>query len=307
MITHLFRTIKDPALKEIDGFRNGVWVHAENPSTDELSDLCEKLSLDMAILEDAQDFFEVPRLERSEGVTYFFTRYPYDEQTEDIDTAPLLIVIGESFILTVAKREVPQLGEFFKGIKVVYTTQKTKLFIQIMQAVTISFEKQLVRLRRAVHKDRVKLQKIGNKEIVRFVNYENKLNDMVAAVLPTNVSLQQVIGGSYIPVFEDDRELVDDLRIDNAQIVESARALLKTIQNVRTAAEAILANDLNNRIKILTVLTMVLTIPTIIFSLYGMNVPLPLSESRHSFWLVIGSVVVIVSAMLWYFKRNEWL
>lgn len=307
MITHFFRTIKDSTLKKIDGVRNGVWVHAENPSADELTALCEKLSLDMAILDDAQDFFEVPRLERSEGVTYFFTRYPYDEQTEEIDTAPLLIVIGESFLLTVAKREVPQLGEFMKGNKEVHTTQKTKLFIQIMQAVTISFEKQLVRLRRAVHKDRVKLQKIGNKEIIRFVNYENKLNDMVAAVLPTNVSLQQVIGGSYIQVFEDDRELVDDLRIDNAQIVESARALLKTIQNVRTAAEAILANDLNNRIKILTVLTMVLTIPTIIFSLYGMNVPLPLSDSGHSFWLVIGSVVVIVGAMLWYFKRNEWL
>lgn len=307
MITYFFRTIKDSALKEIDGVRNGVWVHAENPSTDELSDICEKLSLDMAILEDAQDFFEVPRLERSEGVTYFFTRYPYDEQTEDIDTAPLLIVIGESFILTVAKREVPQLGDFFKGSKMVHTTQKTKLFIQIMQAVTISFEKQLVRLRRAVHKDRVKLHKIGNKEILRFVNYENKLNDMVAAVLPTNVSLQHVIGGSYIQVFEEDKELVDDLRIDNDQIMESARSLLKTIQNVRTAAEAILANDLNNRIKILTVLTMVLTIPTIIFSLYGMNVPLPLADSDHSFWLVIGSVVVIVSAMLWYFKRNEWL
>lgn len=307
MITYYFRTVKDDSLKKISEVRNGVWVHAESPTEGELVQLAERLDLDMSILEDAQDFFEVPRLERSSGVTYFFTRYPFNDKTEDVDTAPLLIVMGEAFVLTVTQRPVPQFERMFQGEISVYTTQKTKLFIQVMEAITQSFEKQLIGLRRAVQRDRVKLRKIGNQEIVRFVNYEHRLNDMVAAVLPTNVALQQVMGGNYIQVFDDDRELMDDLRIDNVQVVDSARTLLKTIQNVRNASEAILANNLNNRIKTLTVLTILLTIPTIISSLFGMNVSLPLADQPHAFIFVLAIVFGVVTLGVWYFKRHEWL
>jgi len=306
MVTNYFRTIKDDSLKTISELRNGVWIHAEKPTDEELTELWQKLSLDETLLEDAQDFYEVPRMEKVDDATYFFTRYPYNEQKEDIDTAPLLIVMGETFVLTVAQRDVPQFEKLASGKVTVYTTQKTKLFLHIMQQVTESFERQLVRLRRAVHKDRAKLRKIGNQEIVQFVNYEHRLNDMVAAVLPTNVALQQVMNGNYFPVFEDDREFVDDLRIDNNQVVDSARTLLKTIQNVRNASEAILANNLNNRIKTLTVLTILLTIPTIISSLYGMNVGLPLQDEPFAFAFVVATVIVAVSIVVWYFKKNEW-
>lgn len=307
MVTYYFRTIKDDALKEVTDIRTGVWIHAEAPSADELTELANRLSLDMAILEDAQDFYEVPRLERADGVTYFFTRYPFNEQMEDIETAPLLIVVGESFVLTVSQRPTPQFDSFLQGKTVVHTTQKTKLFIQIMQEITRSYERQLIALRRAVHRDRAKLRKIGNQEIVRFVNYEHRLNDMVAAVLPTNVALQQVMNGTFMQVFDEDRELMDDLRIDNVQVVDSARTLLKTIQNVRSASEAILANNLNNRIKTLTVLTILLTVPTIVSSLFGMNVQLPLADLPYAFELVLVLVVILVSAGVWYFKKHEWL
>ena len=306
MIIYYFRTVKDDALKQIDSLRNGVWIHAEAPTETELTNLVESLDLDQSMLEDAKDFFEVPRLERSNGITYFFTRYPYNEQTEDTDTAPLLIVVGETFVLTITQRDVPQLQVLFEGKEIVHTTQKTKLFIRIMQAITVSYEKQLVRLRKAVQKDRVHLRKIGNQEIVRFVNYEHKLNDIIAAVLPTNFALQQVLAGSYMQIYKDDRELVEDLRVDNTQVVESARSLLKTIQNVRSATEAILTNSLNNRIKTLTVLTILLTIPTIVSSLYGMNVPLPLQDQPLAFAFVLIVVVFVMAIGAWYFKKRDW-
>jgi len=307
MITYYFRTVKDDVLKQITDLRNGVWIHAVNASDGELGELWDKLGLSEALLEDAQDFFEVPRMEKVDGVTYFFTRYPFNEVTEDIDTAPLLIVIGETYVLTVTQRDIPQFEPFLTGAKVVHTTQKTKLFLLLMKSIMGSFERQLVNLRRSVHKDRVKLRKIGNQEIVRFVNYEHKLNDMVAAVLPTNVALQQVMNGNYIPVFEDDKEMLEDLRIDNTQIVESARALLKTIQNVRNSAEAILTHTLNNRIKTLTVMTILLTIPTIISSMYGMNIPLPFAKNPYALLFVLVLVLGVVGIALGYFKKNDWL
>jgi magnesium transporter len=307
MITYYFRTVKDSALKEIEDIRTGVWIHVTKPSEEELTGLFEKLALDIDLVEDALDFFEVPRMERAQGGVYFFTRYSYNEQKEDTDTAPLLVVIGESFVLTVAQRDIPQFNKFIEGTEVVHTTQKTKLFLQLMDAVTESYEKQLIVLRRNVHKDRAQLRNIGNREIERFVTYEHKLGDMIGALLPTNTALQQIAKGNYIQTYAEDIEMMNDLIIDNTQVIDSARAVLNTIQNVRSATEAILANNLNTTIKTLTVFTILLTIPTIVASLYGMNVALPLGESPYAFIYILGIVFVVLTLIAYLFKRNGYL
>ena len=304
MITYYFRTVKDDALKEVSDIRTGVWIHVSKASEEELTNLFEKLALDTDLIEDALDFFEVPRMERSQGATYFFTRYPYNEQKEDTDTAPLLIVMGESFVMTVVQRDVPQFKQFIEGKEVVHTTQKTKLFLQLMEAITDSFERQLHTLRRSVHKDRAQLRRIGNKEIERFVTYEHRLNDMVAALLPTSNALQQIAKGNHIHMYSDDMEYMNDLVIDNRQVVDSAGAVLKTIQNVRSATEAILTNNLNATIKPLTLLTILLTIPTIVASLYGMNVALPLENSPYAFWFVMFLIAILLAVVITTFRRK---
>jgi magnesium transporter len=307
MITYYFRTVKDAQLKTVPEFRTGVWVHAESPTEAELQHLITTLNLDDNIVEDVQDFFEVPRQERSEGITYLFTRYPFAEEVEDTDTAPLLFVLGENFLLTIAQREVPQFDKFTEGKAPIITTQKIKLFIELMEAITHSFERQLVLLRKAVHRDRARLRRIGNREIVRFVAYEHKLNDFVAAAVPTSTAIQQITKANHIQLFEEDRELMEDLMVDTSQLVDSARSVLKTIQNVRSATESILANNLNSTIKTLTLFTILLTIPTIIASLFGMNVQLPLQENPFGFWIVLGLIGVGLGITVMIFKKNDWL
>lgn len=307
MVKYYFRTIKDEILKEIPDIRTGIWIHAVSPTDQELKALFATLALDEDVIEDAQDFFEVPRFEKSDNATFFFTRYPFNEKREDTDTAPLVVIIGETFVLTVVQRDIPQFEVFFNGKEEIHTTQKTKLFIQMMQEVTASFEKQLVSLRRGVHKERAKLRRIGTREIEKFVVYEHKLNDMIAAIVPTNTALNKIMKGNHIPMYSEDVEFMEDLIIDNTQLIESARSLLNTIQNVRSATEAILANNLNTTIKTLTVLTILLTIPTIVASLFGMNVPLPLENTPHAFWAVVGIILASVCLVVWYFRKNEWL
>ncbi len=196
MITHYFKTVQDTELKKLDAIRTGVWTHVVNPTDDEITKIAQEFALDEAILEDARDFFEVPRMERKGGVAYFFTRYPYDEQDEDSGTAPLLIVTGESFILTLAVREVPQFAEFLESREPFATTQNAKFFIQIMDSITFSYEHELVRLRKLVQKDRARLRRLGSRQIERLVDFENDLNDMIAALVPTNIWLQQVTTGN---------------------------------------------------------------------------------------------------------------
>jgi magnesium transporter len=307
MIKHYFKTVQDTELKEIEEIRNGVWTHVVAPTDEEFLKLVSDFALDDAILEDARDFFEVPRMERSGGVTYFFTRYPFDEKAEDSGTAPLLIVMGESFIVTFAVREVPQFKGFIEGTADISTTQKAKFFIQIMDSITTSYEKELVRFRKSVQRDRARLRRIGSREIERLVNFENDLNDIISALVPTNTWLQQVTAGNYMQLYNEDVELMHDLMIANSQLVDSARSVMKTIQNIRTAAESILTHKLNTTIRTLTVITILLTIPTIIASLYGMNVPLPFGTHPYAFVFVLGAIVTAVGIVVLLFKHHKWL
>lgn len=307
MITHYFRTLKDSELKQVETVRSGVWAHVVAPSEEELQKIIDEFVLDEAIVHDVQDFFEVPRFERSQGALYFFVRYPSDDVKEDVDTAPILVVMGESFVLTIAQIEVPCFESFLNGKREVITTQKTKLFIHLVSAITTAFERRLIRIRRAVQKDKAKLRSIGPREISRLVQYEHELNDLLSAVIPTNDWLVQVAGGDYFQVYNEDIELMEDLKIANHQLIESSKSILRTIQNVRSASEAILTSNLNTTIKTLTILTIILTVPTIFGTLYGMNVALPLMNHPHVFWLILLTIIMIVSLLTWYFKKINWL
>ncbi len=306
MITYYFRTLKDDSLKTVTDIRTGVWVHAVSPTDEEVAKLVADFALDADILRDARDFFEVPRLERAGTLTYFFTRYPFDDKQEDSDTAPLLMVMGESFVLTLAVRDVPQFTKIFDGSFVVHTTQKAKFFIQIMDLLTRAFDSELVRLRKGVQKDRARLRRIGPREIERLVEYETQLNSMVDALIPTNSWLQQVTTGNIMQLYSDDVALMEDLLIANNQVVNSARSVLKTIQNVRGASEAIMTSRLNNALKVLTVLTILLTVPLVVASLYGMNVPLPGQTSPWAFPVIVLVVCVIMGGLTRYFQKKNW-
>lgn len=306
MITYYFRTLKDDTLKTVTDIRTGIWVHAVSPTDEEVEKLVSDFGLDADILRDARDFFEVPRLERSGTLAYFFTRYPYDEQVEHSDTAPLLIVVGESFVLTLAVRDVPQFAAILDGTIPVHTTQKAKFFIQIMDLLTRSFDSELVRLRKAVHKDRARLRTIGPREIERLVEYETRLNSIVDSLIPTNSWLHQVTSGNFMQLYSEDVALMEDLMIANNQVVNSARSILKTIQNVRSATEAIMTSRLNNALRILTVLTILLTVPLVVASLYGMNVPLPWQESRFAFPAIVLIVCIVMGVLTLLFKTKKW-
>lgn len=306
MLTYYFRSPKDEELMEISEPKTGVWAHAVDPSDDEIKELIKNFSLDDDILEDAKDFYEVPRMEKSQGATYFFTRYPLRDQQQDNTTAPLLIITGESFIVTVTVREIPLFKKLVSGETVVFTNEKAKFFIQVMDIITQAFDKELLRLRKAVHKDRVRLQSIGTREIERLVNFETTLNSMIDALIPTNSWLQQITSGSYMQLYQDDLETMQDLVIANGQVVNSARSVLKTIQNIRGAIEAIMTSRLNNALRILTVLTILLTVPLVIASLYGMNVALPFANGPYTFYFILVLNVVILTVLTFVFRRNDW-
>lgn len=306
MITIYQKTIKDAKLKTLKTFKVGSWIMVENPTENEIAKLAKMYALEEGHLRDAIDLHEVPRLEVEETGTYIFTRVPHNEGSS-ATTVPLLVVIGKDFVVTVSAKGVTPLKRFVQGKVKFNTTQKIKFVLQIFSEIMGTYDGFLTNINRRVRALSVKLEQIRNKDIVQFVQYERVLNDFIAALVPTSTILRNLLSGKYFKLYEEDEDLIEDLMLSNGQLVETCTSNLKNMVNIREAYSTIMTNNLNRVIRVLTALTIILTVPTIISSFYGMNVALPGAQTGGAFWMVLGMTVAIVVLLLGIFKRNQWL
>lgn len=307
MITHYFKS-KETGIFEVQSEPvSGAWTHVQSFSPEDIDDIVTRFGLDKSIVADIKDAFEVPRFEQEQGISYFFTRFLNNDKHVEIGTSPILIILGPTFIITIADKDVPFLNPLISGEQGIVTTQRTHLFISIMSSLVTHYGQFLNSVRKSVHRDIARVRNIRSRDIQRLALFEQELNEILAALLPTNAWLQLLTKGNYIQMFSEDRELLEDLLIASSQLVDSAKTILKTIQNIRSASEAVLTQKLNSTIRMLTAFTIILTIPTLIASLFGMNVRVPLSDHVSGFWIIAGLIVGVVGITMHFFVRNRWI
>lgn len=306
MLKFYIKTVGKRHPKELSEFKVGSWVYVENPTDEEKLRLEEGFGIDASILEDALDPNEVPRLEKENGNIYIFTRAPL-EKGENVTTCTMLIVIGEDFFMTVSREHLPFLEKFSSSKSEVSTTQKARFFLQVFSEMDRLYGKFISRINRKVRAKSISLEKITGDDITQFVHFEIAMNDFLSALFPMNVVLERLLSGRQIRFYEEDRELVEDLSLSNSQLIDTCRSNLKTIVNIREAYSTLLTNNLNGVIRLLTVVTVVLAIPTFVASLFGMNVPVPFPQTAHSFWIILFIAMFISALVLLWFRKNDWI
>jgi magnesium transporter len=304
MLTYYFRTTKDTEMSLLETPRKGVWIHSENPTKEEKEKLLDA-GLDEGLLYDALDPYEVPRVEKEDNNVYFYTRFPYSTGG-NIETIPILFVLTSTSVISLSSYSPPFLDSYKKSGTLI-TTQRNRLFLLLIYASTKSYAKHLTSIRKEIQKTKGHLTTIDNQNIVRLVTLEGALNDFISALIPTMSALQRLITKKEIPLHSDDEELVEDMELENKQLLESAKSNLYTIQNIRGAYTAIISNKLNDIIRLLTALTIILTIPTIIGALYGMNVALPFEKNPYAFFIIIFGTFLIMGLFVFFFNKKKWL
>ncbi|KXK10525.1 MAG: Zinc transport protein ZntB [Microgenomates bacterium OLB23] len=140
---------------------------------------------------------------------------------------------------------------------------------------------------------------------MRFVELEGTLNDFRPALVRTNNILESLTSGRHLTFRENDRDLIEDIVLSNRQLIEQTDDSIRTIKNVREAYTTIMTNNLNQVIKLLTSLTVIFTIPTMIASLYGMNVSLPLGDHPLAFLFVIGIIATVTGITFYAFIQKD--
>lgn len=304
MISYLRSTHYRPDIKQRDELQPGSWIRSERPTDEEKQQLID-LGIDQDILADALDPHEVPRVELEDGWTYFITRLPDTDDDFNDYTTPILFALGDKYMVTVSRDSLGRMWQPFIDTIRTPTTQKTKLFMLMLEAVTRQYQTRVASINRQMRAATSDVRSLGSKDILVLTSYERKLNDYLDALQPTNTALEKILGGKILPLYEDDRDLIEDLSIEFEQLIARCVSLLRTITNVRDSYRAVMDTRLNETIRLLTVITLAFTVPTMIAGLYGMNVDLPGEHSPYAFWVVILASLIISGSLGVYFLRKR--
>jgi magnesium transporter len=304
MLQYLGSKPKTNEIVSSETFHKGAWVRSERPSEDEKAVLIE-LGVDQDILYDALDPHEVPRVELEDGWTYFITRLPDTDDEFNDYTTPILFALGKSATVTVSRDPLGRLWQPFIDKTTVDVSRQTTLFMLMVDSIVIQYQRRVATINRQMRAATSDVRKLQSKDIVVLTEYERKLNDYLDAIIPTNTSVEKLLSGKLLKLDEDDKDLVEDLSIDLEQLIARCKSLLRTITNVRDSYRAVMDTRLNETIRILTVITLALTIPTMLAGLYGMNVPLPGSDSTIIFWgIIIFSIIAALTLNLVFLRRR---
>ena len=305
MLQYLRSTSKNPTITQAEVLRSGTWVRSEKPTDTEKIALIN-LGIDEDILTDALDPHEVPRVEPDEGWTYFITRLPDTDDDFNDFTTPILFAMSNEHIVTVSRDSLGRLWQPFIDSTNVSTSEQTRLFMLMMEAITQQYQRRVATINRQMRAATSDVRSLQSRDIATLTEYERKLNDYLDALIPTNTATEKLLSGRMLKLSEDDRDLVEDLSIDFEQLIARCKSLLRTITNLRDSYRAVMDTRLNETIRLLTVITLALTIPTMIAGLYGMNVDaLPGSHSPYAFWAVVAISLLSAGSLSIYFLRKR--
>jgi len=307
MITYYYKNVRSKELSVLKEYQPGCWVCVESPTPEEIDALIERYKLDPGHLEDALDADEMPRLERESDHTYIFVRYAYTNDELELTTAPLLFIVSKDELITVALHSLPRLQRFISGKVEFYTTQRTKLVLQIMDQIVDQYEVFINNIGRQIKiiRSRLRSHNVENQDFIDFVLIEDELNEFLSALLPTTAILRRLLLGRHIPLFESDQDIVEDLLLNNEQSIEGCQSNIKSIVNIREAYSTISSNNLNRSMKILTAATVMLALPNVLFGMFSMNVTLPFQEESWAVSFVLSFTLIACLAIFLYARRKK--
>ncbi len=295
-------------LLEIDEISDGVWVNMINPNESEIQRISTEINLDPDFIKAALDEEERSRIDFDDetGNTLILVNIPFaevDRCSNMYDTLPLGIIFTEKCIITVCLKESNVLEYFMSGnVKTFFTYKKSRFILQILYRSAILYLQYLKQIDKKSSNIEIELHKsMKNKELIELLDLEKSLVYFSTSLKSNAIVLEKLLRFDFIKKYPDDTELLEDTIIENKQAIEMAKIYSDILSGTMDAFASIISNNLNIVMKLLTSITIVMAIPTIVSSFWGMNVDVPFQNSPFGFIYVIGvaaiSCIVITIAM----------
>lgn len=294
----VYKTFED-GFRQIDNIEEGCWVALTDPSATELLDISERFTIDIDHLRAPLDEEERPRIEIEEDYTLIIVDIPSLEERNEKDryvTIPLAIIIANDAIITICLEETSVLKGFMDGrVRDFFTYKKTRFILQILYRNATVFLQHLRIIDRRSDEIEKKLHiSTKNRELIELLELEKSLVYFSTSLRANEVVLEKLLRSRSIKQYPEDTELLEDVIIENKQAIEMSAIYSGILTSTTESFASIISNNLNIVMKFLATVTIVLSIPTMIASFYGMNVKgIPAAENSNGFLIVTVAAFVI--------------
>lgn len=309
---NIYKTdMKTNKFEEIEEFKPGSWVNLVNPSEEEIKKVCDNLKIEEDFIRYPLDYEEQARIDIEDDMTLFIIDVPTIEKNEvekNYTTMPLgIIMVRDDYFITVSLKKSKILEEFEKGkVKGLATYKKTRFLLQLLFLNSVYYLDTLKKINKQAEATVVKLQKsMRNKELIQLLNLENSLVYITTSLKSNELVMEKTLRGKTIKMYEEDEDILEDAIVENRQAIEMSKIYSDILSGTMDAYASIISNNLNVVMKFLTSVTIIVALPTLIASYWGMNVNVPFKESHFGFEFVLGiSLIVSVIAYTW-LKRKD--
>jgi magnesium transporter len=309
-IITIYRSGVDNGLEVTGRYESGAWVNVVNPSPAEIAELVTRFTIPSDFLTDPLDVDERARIEREEGNTLILLRTPRREATEaDIPftTLPVGIILTQGLVITISLTEVDVVAEFLNGKVRNFSTGNSTRFVLLLFLRTsllfLRYLKEINRMTTAIENDLHRA--LRNVQLIRLLNMEKSLVFFITSLRSNALMLEKFNTSGCLRMNEDDRDIFEEVVIENKQAIEMANIYTSILSGMMDAFASIISNNLNVVIKLLTTVTIILMIPTLVASIYGMNVELPFQHSQFAFLIVIAFSIMVSILGIAVFWRKE--
>ena len=303
--------LKTNKFEKIKEFRPGSWISLVNPSEDEIKTVCSNLNIEDEFIKYPLDYEEQARIDIEDDMTLFVIDVPIIEDNKEgksYETMPLgLIVVRDEYFISVSLKKNRIIEAFEKGrVKGMYTYKKTRFLLQILYLNASYYLNDLKKINKEAEKTVLSLQKsMKNKELIQLLNLENSLVYITTSLKANELVMEKTGRGKILKAYEEDDEILEDAIIENRQAIEMGKIYSDILSGTMDAYASIISNNLNVVMKLLASITLVISVPTLVASIWGMNVPLPFANNAHGFTIVIGiSMVISIVALVWLKKKD---
>ena len=310
-MVNYYRSI-DGKLTETQGIEPGCWIALTNPTETEISDIEEDLKIDRDYICAALDEEEPARIESDDGVTLIVVDYPIAEQDNDPDrtllysTTPMSLIVTDKNVITVTAKQNVVLEELAKGVvKGVRPDLRTRFVFTVLLRIAaryLQYLKQIDKLANFVEGKMYRAMK--NKGLIQLQGLEKSLVYFSTSLKSNEAVLEKLTRGRFLKLYEEDQDLLDDVMIEVKQAIEMTSIYSNILSGTMDTFASIISNNLNIIMKRMTTITIILTMPTIVFSFYGMNLNdaangLPMA---NVWFPILLSVLLSVLIGLWVTK-----
>ncbi|MBS0616025.1 MAG: magnesium transporter CorA family protein [Verrucomicrobia bacterium] len=306
MLQIYFKTARDEEFQVLQDLREGCWIHVDEGTPEDIAAIAQLLNLDYTDLQDALDKYEVPRIERVQNNVLIFTRHP-TEQELGLYTSTLTIILSPNYTITISPQRSHLVRHFLHQKSKLSTIQKSKLLIALLMRITQEFTAHIRRVRNNVLRQEKEMITVESEDITALTKNEEVLNQYHSALIPLRNVLEAITSGRYTSLYEKDQDLLLDLLNAVKQSEDLCSISVKSIRSLRDSYQIIFTNNVSKTIKLLTALTILFSIPTMIASLYGMNVQIPFTTYKDAFFYIVGFISVILILAIMLFQRKRWL